>query len=141
MFLEIQNDGQKIISTNYWDSEQERAGYYYVSINAGAFRLLIPAGFHDQLPDMRSAKEVIISRGPWPDQDKPDACEILFDDHSDNPYALFLSVESFDRLPLDSDAGREFILSAWTGPALKMQFYLPCFYRRVEKIPCLKPWR
>jgi hypothetical protein len=34
---------------------------------------------------MRTAREVIISRGPWPAQRRTNAIEILFDDGSASP--------------------------------------------------------
>ena len=36
--ITIENDDQKIVSTNYWMSEYSRAGKIYCSINARAFR-------------------------------------------------------------------------------------------------------
>jgi hypothetical protein len=41
--LRIDNDGPRILACNFWGSEVERAGKLYVSLNAGAFRLLVPA--------------------------------------------------------------------------------------------------
>ena len=87
-FLQIQNNGQLILASNYWNSDYARAGKVYLSVNAGAFRLLLPDLFTSELADMRTALEVFISRGPWPAQRCSDAIELLFDDWTDNPYAL-----------------------------------------------------
>jgi hypothetical protein len=48
---------------------------------------------------------------------------------------------SLDRLPLDADAGREWIFTAWTAPRRKgphKSLERPCWYRRVSRIPWLK---
>ena len=62
--LEIRNQGQAILSTNYWDSDHAKAGYFYLSWNAGAGRLLVPDSQKATLREMKGAREVIISRGP-----------------------------------------------------------------------------
>ncbi|MDX9788933.1 MAG: hypothetical protein RBT11_19320 [Desulfobacterales bacterium] len=38
--IQISNDGPEILSTNYWETEHAKKGFLYMSINAGAFRLL-----------------------------------------------------------------------------------------------------
>lgn len=98
-------------------------------------------GFKDN--QGHAVAEVIISRGPWPEQGKQDVIEILFEDGTDNPYAIHLSSESLDRMPLDSDQDRHgqpprWKLTVWTrtGKALE----LPCRYRRAKQIPCFMPW-
>ena len=48
---------------------------------------------------MRESRECVLSRGPWPAAGLADAVEILFDDDSEEPYALHLPPESFDLLP------------------------------------------
>jgi hypothetical protein len=86
---------------------------------------------------MRSARKVIVSRGPWPAAGKSDAIEVLFDDGSENPYALHFGTEQVDRLL--ADAGREARCTVWTaGPCLRLA--LPAYYRRVARLPCLQGW-
>lgn len=140
--LVIENHGPLMLRTNFWGSEIERAGKLYVSINAGAFRLLVPRSQEPILSDLRTGKSVVISRGPWPWAGLADALEILFDDGTETPFALHLSPESFDRLPLDSDAGREWLFAVWTAPRRgrpHKAIERPAFYRRVPQIPWLKP--
>lgn len=141
--ISIQNDGPEIVHTDYWRTSNAARGYYYLSINAGAFRLLVPESCVANLREWTSAREVLVSRGPWPQAARSDALEILFEDDSDSPYALHLGVEQIDRLPLDVDqdlAGQaaRWIFTVWTptGRALA----LPCRYRRVARIPWLKTW-
>lgn len=140
--LRVENHGPLILATNFWDLPEAKLGKVLVSLNAGAFRILLPASAEPTLDDMRTAKECIVSRGPWPAQGLPDAMEILFDDGTDGPFALHLSPQSFDRLPIDDDAAKEWILSVWTRPRRgrpHKALERPCWYRRVPSIPWLKP--
>lgn len=138
--LMIENSGPEICSTNYWDTEYARGGVLYVSVNAGAFRLLLPPALEPALMDMRTAREVIISRGPWPGK-KPDAFELLFEDGSDAPYTLQFGAEQIDRAPAKIDEGRDGLLcTVWTA-GLVNALTLPAAYRRVAKIPCLQPFK
>lgn len=84
--IEISNDGKLIKETNYFESEYYKSGYFILSINAGAFRLLTPDQHVRQIAELKTCKEVIISRGPWPETGKHDAFEILFEDNSSNPF-------------------------------------------------------
>jgi hypothetical protein len=137
--LEVASRGADIVSTNFFDLPEARAGKLLVSCNAGAFRVLVPDSAIDQVEEMRTGLDIIVSRGPWPAAGLADGFELLFDDRTDSPFALQLSTTSFDRLPARTDEGKSFVLSVWTrGPA--KQFEKPCRYRRVEWIPCLKPW-
>ena len=65
--LFIDNDGPAITRTNYWSTDLARRGTFYLSANAGAFRLLVPPQHQGTLHDMRSAKVCVVSRGPYPD--------------------------------------------------------------------------
>jgi len=79
-------------------------------------------------------------RGPWPAQGLAEAIELLFDDGSDSPYALHLSPQQIDRVPPDSESGREVRVTVWTeGPTCTLD--LPGRYRRSARLPDLSPWR
>jgi hypothetical protein len=133
--LIIENRGQEIVNTNYWDSKHAR--YCYLSWNAGAARLLLPeAGVN--LDDMLGAPHVIISRGPWQGHGQRAALEILFDDASDSPYAIHLAMERSDRRLPSSEHGRSFMFTVWTRAGKQLE--LPGKYRVVAAIPCLDPW-
>lgn len=58
----IENEGQAVARTDYWQSVQAQAGYVYLSWNAGAARLLVPDAAKHLLREMRGAEYVIISR-------------------------------------------------------------------------------
>lgn len=136
--LTIRNAGQRILVTNYWDNEHAAAGLFYLSWNAGAGRLLVPDSQTAALADMRSAECVIVSRGPWPQAGKAEALELLFEDHSDSPFAIHLGAEQTDRLIPDIQQGGGFVIAAWTRAGEQLR--LPGKYRRVARLPCLDPW-
>jgi hypothetical protein len=138
----IDNNGPEIVSTNYWDTNYARKGYVFLSINAGTCRLLVPEAMLAAIPEWRAAREVIVSKGPWPDQGKAEALELLFEDDSDSPYALHIGTNQVDRIPLPADQDHadqpaRWRFSTWTqidGKVLE----LPCRYRIVTRIPWLK---
>lgn len=141
--LQIENHGPLVVATNYWESEYERAGKLFGSCNAGAIRLLLPRAMRSVLNDLRRSEYVILSRGPWPEAGRAEAVEILWEDHSDDPQAWRLSAESFDTLPAEPRAGREWIISVWDLKKGKPHKAIErrCYWRRVALLPCLKPWK
>ena len=137
--LKIVNNGPEIIETNYFESDYARRGAFYLSINAGVFRLLVPTINEPAISEFQTAREIIISRGPWPAQERTEAIELLFDDHTDNPYSIHMGIEQIDRLPPSQDAGKPWQFSAWvTGP--ECVYRAQCHYRIVKALPYLKPW-
>jgi len=136
--ITINNRGQAIISTNYWDTDHARSGYFYLSWNAGAARLLVPDSQKPVLREMRGAKEVIVSRGPWPEKDVLEAIEMLWEDGSDEPFHINLIAERCDRLLPETDQGGNFAVIAYTRGGEKARW--PGRYRIVPEIPWLKPW-
>lgn len=142
--IQIVNNESEIVSTNYWQTENAQRGLFYLSINAGAFRLLVPDIQEAVIAEMATAKEVIVSRGPWPSQNKHDALEFLFEDFTDTPFVLQILPEQADRLPLDSDRDRQgqpprWKFTVWTEAGKKLE--RPARYRLVKKIPCMKAWK
>jgi hypothetical protein len=138
MQLTITNNGPEIASTNFWETPHAHAGKVFLSLNAGCFRLLLPEDLEDQLAEMRTARNVVISRGPWPGGGKADAIEVLFDDGTDSPLAIHIGTEQVDQLPLDSDAGKPCKFAVYIcGPARSLT--LPARYRRSAQLPDLSP--
>lgn len=133
--IKIANEGKKIKETNYWDSEYAEAGKIYFSINAGCIRMLIPDTMEHIIPEIKTGRKIILSRGLWPEQGREDAFEVLFDDYSDAPFVLHVGKEQWDMIPKKL-SGWEF--AAWTRSGLVLQ--KKCYYRNVGKIPCMKPW-
>lgn len=140
--IHVTNHGPLIASTNYWSLAVEEAGKIFCSVNAGAIRVLVPRVHRRILADMRRGKHCVLSRGPWPEMRLAEAVEIMWDDGTDDPFALHLSPESFDRLPAEPPAGQEWIVSAWDCKKGKPHKAVErvCYWRRVERIPCLLPW-
>ena len=135
------NDDQLILKTNYWESDQARWGKIYCEINGGAIRLLLPEILHSMVDEVQSSKYVILSRGPWPEMDRREAVELLFEDFAKNPYVITLTPESFNLLPARPD-GKEWLVALWLQKDGRPHRALerPCKWRRVRKIPCLRPW-
>lgn len=140
--LQIINHGPLITSSNFWESDLAAAGKLFVSVNAGAIRILLPPARYPCLIDMRTSQYCVLSRGPWPAEGLPEAVEILWEDGSEAPFCLHLSPESFDMLPGQPETGREWVCSTWClkdgRPHLALQRI--CHWRRVPKLPWLKPW-
>jgi hypothetical protein len=140
--LRIENHGPLIVASNFWEPPECYEEKFFLSTNAGAFRLLVPRSQEPAVSEMATAREIIVSSGPWPAAGRDDGIELLFDDGTETPFVLHVSVESLDRLPLDADAGREWIFSAWTAPRRRgphKGLERPAWYRRVPRIPWLKP--
>jgi hypothetical protein len=142
MLIQVSNHGPLITSTDYFSSELAQRGLVFCSVNAGAIRILLPRERWPDLNDMRQSKYCVLSRGPWPGERKPEAIEIMFEDHSGSPYALHLTPESFDMLPAEPPPGREWICTAWIEKdgAPHKSLERICHWRRVDKIPCMRAW-
>lgn len=142
--ITIKNNGPDIESTNYWDTEHAARGFVYLTVNAGAYRLLLPELYLSALVDMMQAKYVVISRGPWPDKGKADALEIMFEDDSDSPYAIHIVPEQCDRLPGNQDTNKERPFTVWARDGetgAKKALELPCWFRMVKRIPLMKGYK
>ena len=135
--VRIENNGPDIRSTDYWQSEIEAEGISCVSFHAGCFRVLMARKYFADLPEMKTAGEVLVLRGPWPEQRKLDAFQFIFNDGSPNPYfILFDAKTSFERLPAPSAEGRSCRVAVWawaeTGPAKVLE--LPAQFKRVPRV-------
>jgi hypothetical protein len=139
--IHIANDGPRILDTDYWTTPHAARGACYLSINAGAFRLLVPPALASAIGEMVTAKTVVVSRGPWPEQHKDEAIEVLFDDGTSSPYAIHIGAEQVDRLPLDTDASGRWRCSVWTveAGATMQKLERPAVYRRSKRLPDLRP--
>jgi len=140
--IEVTNHGPLILASSYWESEIERAGKLFCSVNAGAIRLLLPRSLRALINEWRTAEYAIFSRGPWPEMQRADAVEIVWEDHTDSPHAIHLTPESFDALPAKPPPDREWIVSVWDLKKDRPHKALErrCYWRRVPRLPWLRPW-
>lgn len=134
--IKIGNDGPVITSTNYWESNYNQQGVLFFSLNAGAFRLLLPGGNVVGEKEILTAKQIVIFLGPG--FGRHQIFEIMFDDNSDNPYCLLFGTELADRLPDAKDNKKRFRFIVYKK-GLQVVMDTTCYFRMVSKIPCLKP--
>lgn len=135
----IGNKGPRITTTNYWGSSLEAAGIFYVSVNAGAIRLLVPRGFEDEVEEMKTAKQVVVSRGMDTQNGNKDSLEILFDDHSDDPFVIFSPIEACDRPFTEEGPLTEFTVWTLKNGFPKCRITRRGVYRKVDFLPCMDP--
>jgi hypothetical protein len=130
-YLRIVNDGAEILETNYF---QLTTCKFFLSVNARSYRLLIPEMIESSINEMKSCEYAIISYAD-------NAYEILFEDHTDNPYQMQSDIRATDRIPLKSEmpCSENLILSVWISPARKV-LELPARIRRVKSLPYCRPW-
>lgn len=91
----IVSDGQLIKETNYWDTLHAERGLFFMSGNAGAWRLLVPDMHKPVLAEMATAKVVEIELGLKMGQR---VITIWFDDKTPTPFQLCISTEQMDRM-------------------------------------------
>lgn len=132
--LQITNDGGDIKYTNYFDSLQARARLIFVSWHAFTARVLVPDAQLWMISELHSISECIISRGKM---DGNDMLELLFEDGTDSPFAIFMRMHQADRI-ITND-GKPFIVALWTREGKVAQW--PGYYRVVEELPFLEPWK
>ena len=130
--IKIINDGQTIVESNYWTSELAEQGYYFLSLNAGAARLLLPPAMESAVPDMlKKTRHVVISKGFY---NGLIILEIMFEDGTDSPYVLHMDTKGVDHMFSDNDKEFVFVFFFQAGWVAD----LPGYYRVVAKIPYLK---
>ena len=99
--ISISNDGPSIMSTTYWATEHARRGLLYLSINAGALRLLVPDAVRGELigslPPVGTECEAVIS---------PATVRVVWLDDPEQPYEIEIDARQCDRRPLPEDDGR-----------------------------------
>ena len=142
--LVIGNNSQEIKDTNYWDSINNASGQFYLSINAGCVRLLIPQNYSedfDFISDILSSKQIVLSiLKKELIQEGQLAVELMFDDYSDSPYCIHMGITQIDRLFTNEDNNKvtRFISYA---KGLKVIQDTHCGIRHVNQIPCMAQWK
>jgi len=141
MLITVENEGPILKGSNYWSSDLAARGLFYLSINAGAFRLLVPAIHNSIIIEFKTAREVLISKGPWKQMRGREGVEIFFDDHSANPFSLHVDARQLDILPAPEDSAKEWPFTAWIqgkDGVPSCVYEHSCFYRKVPEIPWLR---
>ena len=134
----IANNGPDIIETNYCQSFYGRQGLLFISVNAGAFRLLVPPQRKSAIPNMRrGAKHVVLSLGEMLGRQM---IEWLVEDNSDTPYAVYVETPVCDRLFGPEDVGKEWRASVWGFENGKPHKYFerPAYCQIVPTLPWLQ---
>lgn len=103
MTLSITNDGQRIVATNYWSTPHAAKGLLYLSINAGAARVLVPPATGYLLLTLPPVGTQVVLRRP-----RGRAGDYLIELRDDpaRPYVIEIDVRQADRLFAHTDAGR-----------------------------------
>jgi hypothetical protein len=114
--LTITNDGQAVTSTNYWDTEHAARGLLYLSINAGAARLLVPAAAAHMLAEMRTGKRVSIE----PSVVESGCVDVVFEDGTRTPFCATIDRRQIDRA-LQPGQRMPIIIYTQAGEQLRLQ--------------------
>lgn len=140
MHLIIHNNEKEIRETNYWETEYAAKRYFYLSINAGCVRLLIPENLSPMaIKDMRSFKQIVLSFLKPYITTEGQTIELMFDDKSNSPFAIHMNNAQIDRFLSKIEPGTVAHFIAYTKGLVKI-IDTKCGIRLVNEIPCLKPW-
>ena len=102
--LMIGNFGGEIQTTNFWQSEYEKRGLFFFSVNQGACRLLVPKHepgdeFHEILGETNLI-EICIG---YSVKHQQKLLHIMFLDETERPYCLTIGEHQFDFMPKPGD--------------------------------------
>ena len=119
--LTFGSKGKNLVSTSYFTSDYAKMGLFYLSMNAGGARLLVPD-----------------SAEHW--HGEP-GYELLFEDNSDEPFMFHLSSASFDRLLPESEDGIDLPLLVYVdgGDAPLLITRKATRFRTAPQLPWMKP--
>jgi len=117
--IEIGNDGAEIAYTNYWQTEHAARGFCYLSGNAGAWRLLVPAAAASYLDEMRTGRSVTIE----PSLQNQGCWDLVFEDGTSSPFFLAVDKRQVERA---IEPGK-YRLTVWTEDGKQLD--LPCNVR------------
>jgi len=125
------------LETTYFDTEMCAKGFYHLVHNNGKYFLFLPKWKEKVLQEMQTGKQVIITRGSH--EGIKDSFEIVFDDNSENPYAILLRDEQFTRLsPLKE--GWNGTLYVYSGDIDECRLLFSfVYYRITDNLPCFEP--
>lgn len=131
--LTIENDGENILATNYFDLPSAQLGFFFLVRDAFVDRLLIPDSQLNYIREMKTGLHCVITSGIYREHE---SIEIMFDDRSSSPFALYLSTNQ-----CLGDARRRSgpsKLAAWTREGKAGEW--TAYQRKGKKLPNLQPW-
>ncbi len=111
----LENDGQKLVRTNFWEAAHNAKGNFFLSTNAGAMRLIVPDCQRHVVDEIRYVDTVYVTRGPHYMDPSEIGIELLFEDESPMPYVLQMHVSDLDRLFPKSEAGQKIPFTVWVN--------------------------
>jgi hypothetical protein len=128
----IENDGDKVISSNFWDNQTQED--FYLSWTDTAARLLLASPTAQTLKEMERADKVIITKG----KSTIEGCmayEVLFEDETDTPFIVVLkeSEQSDKKIEVAADEMR---FTVWEKERKVLD--LPMSFRKKETLPCME---
>jgi hypothetical protein len=130
--MHIENNGPEIVSSNY-NMTYGPFAFLYLSLNAGAFRILVPESkINLLLFEIKSAKKFIAIRMKFgPEMKNKQGVRIVFDDMSQSPYFTDFAEPLLDRLPAREDHNRTFklIIYTFTGEKPIKKFEVPILFQ------------
>ncbi len=152
--IKIENEGQKLISSNYWESEYAKKETPYLSISDDCIRLLLPEGSKeciDTIKKVKACKGIILSKGRSKGlsggeeniNDGTKVIEVLFDGFNksytyNSLGCCFLGYESWESIPKD---GTNYTFAIYTeGGEKGLAATCDCKVRTVINVPYLYKW-
>lgn len=108
--VRIANNGMHIVSTDYWSTEHAAAGFAFLSVNAGAVRLLMPRGW-TELDDPRVTRASVQLVGAQ----RVGVAHVVLEDGTDSPAYITIDARQCDRTLPAADAGKRMQLLVY-GP-------------------------
>lgn len=101
--MQILNDGNRITSTDYWQTEHAARGLLYLSMNAGALRLLVPRASEGMLKLWKRANRAAVQIAGAA---SVGLVHIVFEDDTNDPQFITIDARQCDRLPPAEEAGQ-----------------------------------
>jgi hypothetical protein len=125
------------LETTYFNTEMCTKGFYYLVHNNEKYFLILPKWNERVINEMQTGNHVVITRGSH--EGHKDSFEIVFDDNSENPYAVLLRDEQFTRItPLKEGWNGTLYIYSGDLDECKLIFY-NVYYRISDKLPCFEP--
>jgi len=124
------------LETTYFDTEICSKGFYYLVHKNDKYFLLLPKWKEKELNEMQTGNHVVITRGKL---EGKDSFEIVFNDNTENPYAVLLRDEQFTRItPLKEGWNGTLYVYSGDIDECRLIFY-NVYYRIKDNIPCFDP--